>query len=246
MIDALFLSPHFDDAVYSCGGTLHALAQAGQRVLVLTICGGAPVGGLSPFAGSLHARWQLTAAEAVAVRRREDAEALALLGVAGLYLEIGDCIYRRGPGGGWLYNHEASLFGAVHGEDTAAAEVMTDALATLAGVSADTALFTPLGLGGHVDHKLVRQVADRWAGPVGTRWYYEDFPYSKDVALKLGDGWCAETRALTNAETEARIAAMTAYRSQRSTFWADDEALAMDVRAWIAGHGGERFWRSTG
>ena len=38
----LFLSPHYDDAVYSCGGTLASLTTAGENVTVLTVCAGSP------------------------------------------------------------------------------------------------------------------------------------------------------------------------------------------------------------
>ena len=34
---ALALSPHLDDAAFSAGGTLHALARAGWRVVVATV-----------------------------------------------------------------------------------------------------------------------------------------------------------------------------------------------------------------
>ena len=73
----IFLSPHLDDAVLSCGGMIYQLAQAGQAVQVITIFAGDPPPGLlSPFAQSLHDRWQ---AGSVA-RRSEDIEALTLLG----------------------------------------------------------------------------------------------------------------------------------------------------------------------
>ena len=72
-IDALYLSPHLDDAVYSCGGLIYQQTQAGQRVLVMTTCAGLPPSGpLSPFAEALHTRWQVSATNAVTTRRTED------------------------------------------------------------------------------------------------------------------------------------------------------------------------------
>ena len=38
----LFVSPHFDDAVLSCGATMHRLRRLGERVMVLTVCAGVP------------------------------------------------------------------------------------------------------------------------------------------------------------------------------------------------------------
>jgi hypothetical protein len=55
----IFLSPHFDDVVYSCGGTLGVQVCSGLHPLVITIFGGAPPATtpLSPFAQYLHGQW---------------------------------------------------------------------------------------------------------------------------------------------------------------------------------------------
>ena len=52
----IFLSPHFDDAVYSCGGTIGVQVSDGLRPLVITVFGGAPTSPLqlSPFAANIH------------------------------------------------------------------------------------------------------------------------------------------------------------------------------------------------
>ena len=57
MLTHVYLSPHLDDAVLSCGGMIHRQAQAGERVVVVTVCAGdPPPGPLSDFARSLHER----------------------------------------------------------------------------------------------------------------------------------------------------------------------------------------------
>ena len=38
----VYLSPHLDDAVLSCGGLIHRQVVAGQRPLVVTIFAGTP------------------------------------------------------------------------------------------------------------------------------------------------------------------------------------------------------------
>ena len=52
----IFLSPHFDDAVYSCGGTLGVQVSCGLRPLIITVFGGIPSANitLSPFAMRVH------------------------------------------------------------------------------------------------------------------------------------------------------------------------------------------------
>jgi len=55
----LFLSPHLDDAVYSCGGTIHQLTSQGTPVQILTFMAGDPPTPLpdTPITRDLHRRW---------------------------------------------------------------------------------------------------------------------------------------------------------------------------------------------
>ena len=53
----IYLSPHFDDAVLSCGGLIRAQSQEGLAVEIWTIfAGDPPPGPLSEFALKIHAR----------------------------------------------------------------------------------------------------------------------------------------------------------------------------------------------
>jgi hypothetical protein len=97
----IFLSPHFDDAVYSCGGTLGVQVSAGIRPLVITVFGGAPTTPVefSPFAIRTHRSMGFSqdAQAAVATRRREDAAALDYLRTDYLWLDYADAMYRGTP-----------------------------------------------------------------------------------------------------------------------------------------------------
>ena len=106
--DHIYLSPHLDDAVLSCGGRIWQQARAGGRVLVVTVFASPPAPGapLSPFARSLHARWGHPAG-AVARRQEEDRAAVAILGAQAVHWPYADCIYRQAPGGRFLF----TLFG---------------------------------------------------------------------------------------------------------------------------------------
>ena len=77
MADRVYLSPHLDDAVFSCGGVIYQQTSMGDEVLVVTICAGEPMTDqLSPFAQGLHERWGIDQAS-VEVRREEDLRACA-------------------------------------------------------------------------------------------------------------------------------------------------------------------------
>src|SRR5437660_7458630 len=87
----IFLSPHFDAVVYSCGGTLGVQVSTGLRPLVITVFGGvpSPTLELSPLAALIHREmgFRPYAQIAVNARREEDARALDYLQVDYLWLD---------------------------------------------------------------------------------------------------------------------------------------------------------------
>lgn len=242
--DWVYLSPHLDDAVFSCGGRIVLQARAGMTVWVVTACAGSPEGPLSDFAQALHEYWGLAGADAPAVRREEDRVALALLGAVAVHWDFRDCIYRRAPDGRFLYPNWESLWGPVVEEDQGVMEELTRRIAEL---PSSAILCVPLGAGAHVDHRLVRWAAERTGRPLV---YYEDYPYAGEagkVEEALGEGdWKPEVVALGEAALEAKIAAARCYRSQITSFWADEADLAAHFRAYAdavgEGSPAERYW----
>jgi hypothetical protein len=117
VMDWIYLSPHFDDAALSCGGLIWEQSRAGQAVSVWTICAAVPKDAeLSPFAESLHQRWQ-TGEQAASLRRMEDIASNQAMGVSYRYFDLPDCIYRKDSSGNFLYDTEESLFGPLHPDE---------------------------------------------------------------------------------------------------------------------------------
>jgi len=114
----VYLSPHLDDAVLSCGGLIAAQVRLGHPVLILTVCAGdPPAGELTPLARVLHERWQ-TGLQTAAVRRAEDLAACARLGAAARHLDLPDCIYRRSPKTGFpVISANEDLFAPIHPDE---------------------------------------------------------------------------------------------------------------------------------
>ncbi len=175
----IFLSPHFDDVVYSCGGTLGVQASVGLHPLVITVFGGAPEQGapLSAFAMNIHRRMGFSqdVNAAVQTRRREDAAAMELLGVDYLWLDYPDAIYRGNPA---YYTDDSQLIGGeVNPGDRWIDEELAELLVSLRNRLPDTVWYAPLAVGRHVDHQIVCSAADRLT-ELGARVnLYEDFPY---------------------------------------------------------------------
>jgi len=246
----LYLSPHLDDGVFSCGGRIWRQAQSGGRVKVVTVFSGAPDPGftLSPYARQLHARWGRS--EAVEQRRAEDIRAVALLGAEPIHWPYLDCIYRRTPEGGFPYASEGALWGDVHASDADTIEALTRRIRALPLASGGR-LYVPLGIGCHVDHRIVRRAAEGSGQPLT---YYEDFPYAQDpqaVKAALTPGlWEPELISLSEQALRAKVAAIACYGSQISTFWGSAEVVNATVRAFAeqAGQGepAEQYWYPVG
>lgn len=257
-IDVLVLAPHFDDAALSLGATIHRWTHEGLRVVVVTMCGAAPPPGpLSAFAAEHHARWAAAAgstwgdaAAVVEARRAEDRAALALLLAEPWAMDVPDAIYRRVHHRGrdlWPYADAAALFGPPHRREAALGRAVADALGTVRPVASDVRWIVPLGIGGHVDHRLGRAAGElaAWRAKRAVL-YYADYPYARTpgAAARV---LAAEPRRLEAADDPlaagpadlaAKIAAIAAYRSQLTTFWPSEDAMAADVGSWS-----ERIWR---
>lgn len=177
----IFLSPHFDDVVYSCGGTLGVQVSNGLHPLVITVFGGIPPQGLelSPFAFQTHREMgaiNLDAATLVARRRQEDANALDYLRADYLWLDYLDAIYRGNPA---YYLAEDQLIGGeVHPADTSIERQLAQDLVALHERLPDTVWYAPLAIGRHVDHQIVASAADRLTQRGANVKFYEDFPYA--------------------------------------------------------------------
>ncbi len=231
----IYLSPHFDDAVYSCGGLIWEQARAGEVVEIWTICAGEPPPGpLPPFAAELHERWG--SPQAVSVRREEDQDACQIVGARQRLFAIPDCIYRFLPDGQPVIHINEDLFSAPLEQEKDLMHALSQDL--LAALPTGARLVAPLALGGHVDHRLVRAAAEM----LGLRLrYYADFPYvareQPVIEPHLPPGVRMHAYPVSAQGLAAWQRAVAAYRSQISTFWPDEPALYADMQA---------YWRSTG
>lgn len=248
----IFLSPHPDDAVLSCGGWIYQLAQNGERPIVITIFGGDRPGNvpLSEFALSLHERWQL-GEDAPARRRDEDRAACDQLGCYLIQLPFADAVYRPDTHGQPMYPTEASIFGDIV-EASIVAEVAAAVKARVQKVERPR-LIVPLTAGKHVDHVITRMAAEQVETDLI---YYEDYPYAEQSERmthvwertdSASDEWLDETIELSEDAVQARIEAFLQHRSQISTFYQDQAEVRQRMRAYAEavgkGQPAERYWR---
>lgn len=239
--DHIYLAPHLDDVVLSCGGHIYALTQAGESVLIVTVTAGDPPrDGLPPFAQAHHDSWGLDH-NAVADRRAEDRAACAILGADWSHLTVKDAIYRRAPASGEaLYGNDVQLFGPVHSAETPLITTIAEALQVLPPAAN---VIGPLCIGNHVDHQLTRAAAEAAYGNALA--YYEDYPYVQwhGMGDSVDATWVSETLPVSAEALAKKVAAIDAYVSQVDHLFTDSAEMSQRVGDYVKQVNGERLWR---
>lgn len=239
----LYLSPHLDDAVFSCGGLMAMQDARGEPISVLTLFAGDPPDyRISDYAAELHARWG-KAGPPIAMRRAEDRLACGRLGASVVHLDFPDAIYRLDDSGNALYPSSNSLFDPDAPEEGELLEQLVQALDEIDFGAAK--IYCPMGLGGHVDHRLTRRAAEKLEIQI---LYYADMPYAAR-SDKLNDlfnpqevDWISVP--LNSEAIDAWVAAILEYQSQLSTFWQDEDELYKELRNFHDEHDGIPLRRS--
>jgi LmbE family N-acetylglucosaminyl deacetylase len=239
----IYISPHFDDAVLSCGGLIREQSRKGLPVEIWTLCAGdAPAGPLSALSMACHQQWGLETAEAVvAARRLENQAAAALLGAETVDFSIPDCIYRRSPAGELLYTEE--VFGPIHPLD---GELDADIAAALTSeLQPGDIVVSPLSIGAHLDHVLARRAAEKLDRPLI---YYADIPYLLNAPESLASAAAGlkETLHPVSAQgLEAWQNGIAAYASQVPMLFETSEKMQAAIRLYWEDRRGVCLWDSV-
>lgn len=249
----LFISPHLDDAILSCGDYIDHLVQCGHRVFIATVFTGEDTNTPpSPLAKILHKRFNLRFG-VMEARLNEDLKAVAAIGASCIHLNLQECIYRRKPDNSPCYQKLNELFLA----DLSLEQPVIQRVEARLSETLDldyTQVYIPIGIGRHVDHGIVRQAAESWvwnthAYEANQIAYYEDLPYKhyhsdsnwqKDLTANLE----RQTVQLSRANMRAKLSAVDHYKSQHRLLWksriemlrqmlantrGSDEATAIDL-----------------
>ncbi len=238
----IYLSPHFDDAVLSCGGLMWEQRQRGEEVFLWTIFAARPESPLSPFAQATHTMWGFAPQDdVVGARRAEDERAARRLGVRVRRFPFLDCIYRLTPDGEPLYPQ--SVFVPPHPLEEELPRRIADCLARY--LTPRDCLVCPLTLGGHVDHVLTRRAAEQLNFP---RRYYADFPYVVQAPQDLSEAVAAFESDLFPIAEEALRAwwrGIEAYASQLGSVFKGEGTLEQALRSYWLVERGLRLWREA-
>ena len=242
MKTALVLSPHLDDAVFSCGGLAACLADAGWRTVLATAFTRSVVPATG-FALACQLDKGLSAeADYMALRRAEDLAAAALLGFDEvLWLDLPEAPHRG-------YHSAPELFGALRPDDGVVGP-LAEAFAHLASRCMPDLVLAPQGLGGHVDHRQVIAAVLR-AIPPERAAFYRDTPYAiraPDAPPQAGVPCASHATVPIGPALDRKIAAAQAYTTQIGFQFQGRDKTAQALREFALAEGrGRPAERLTG
>jgi len=185
------------------------------------------------------------AGDLMARRRLEDERFAYFSEASVVFLDLPDAVFRG-------YEGDEALLGAPRADDTAPFDLLRQEIVRLEPQK----VYLPLGVGGHVDHQLCREVgvallneSRRWVMPgpeyAGKVVFYEDFPYAwwnafgrledlgADVVETLpGDVSIFPTYADIDDQIERKITGISIYQSQIERLFDGTREMGDAVRAY--------------
>ncbi|RDU96298.1 PIG-L deacetylase family protein [Trinickia dinghuensis] len=226
----LLLSPHSDDVAFSIGGIVARLFKQAD-ILLLTVFGRSGWA-LPRVLGSASVD------EISAVRQQEDRAFCARHQIGHVFLTCPDSFVRG-------YDNAQELRVAPD-DDRRTADIVR-MIGEFVASLAPNLVIAPCGIGGHVDHRIVRTAAET-LNQTGVL-YYEDIPYSAGLSLAELDrkltceGLAPVMPVDIGGVLERKCEGMRGYRSQTSATTITEMLLhARRVSAGNANYA-ERLWR---
>jgi LmbE family N-acetylglucosaminyl deacetylase len=164
------VSPHSDDAAYSLPGLIRLCHSLGKQITILTV-----------FSRSAHARRLIFRGRArvTRVRRREDDRFAAMVAPGSRVVWLDECDAPLRPD----YRRIKTFTSR---QMTEGDLVLTEKLALTFRQLIDlrSTICLPLGIGGHVDHLIVREAGlPLVAAGCASMFLYEELPYAAKISM---------------------------------------------------------------
>jgi LmbE family N-acetylglucosaminyl deacetylase len=236
----IYISPHFDDAVLSCGGLIWEQTHSGIPVEIWTVTAGdPPPGPVSDLITRVHTQWKTgTPQETVALRRIEDQNAARCVGATVHHLKIVDALYRRTNTGTLLYTQD--VFDPIHPRDVG---IVDDTARQIAeNLTQHDTIVCPLAVGSHVDHIITRQAVERLGHPL---WYYADIPYVLKNETELGPvtaNMNGKTFFISAQGLAAWQKGIAAHASQISSLFESVQDMRVQIKNYHLSRDGLTIW----
>ena len=213
-----FLSPHPDDAVWSCGGLIAHYLSVGNEVTVVTVFDGDEDHIVDQRDKD---SWRKIARPSL--RRAENQRVLSLLGAKEMSIGLADASLRA-TSGKYTYKDRAALFSHIREEDKKLISMLSARLINMIGV--DGILHAPIGFSDHVDHQIVFSSAAEIEYELKDRvFWYEEFGYPKATPVSYQPNY-------QKVDFEIWLKAASLYRSQVIYLYGSQSSFINALHEW--------------
>lgn len=173
----IFVSPHLDDAILSCGYLITDLIKLKKEVILITVFTKALSKTITPQARSfLKNCGYKSAAKLFKDRKAEDIGVSKFLNTNHICLNFIDAAWRLNNKRLPIYTKQEIQFsGKVLPYDKTLAKTIKTRLVKIISRNKSPLVLSPLGIGGHVDHIIVRKIINNL---VCSKIFWEDYPYN--------------------------------------------------------------------
>lgn len=247
----IFISPHLDDVILSCGEFVAKLRNTKREVLVITIFSGTPMSeNISHAAKLFHDSCNL-GDNAMHFRKNEDEKAMKLLDVE--YIHIGELesLYRKNTDGTYKYNEIEHIFTTDTSNEIDTIKCLSSKIENIfANMNIDK-IYIPLGIGNHIDHVITRKSIENIASKFFfKKYYYEDTPYVCNLESNNYSELTSELNSfvikVTDEEWNLKCEAINCYVSQLDMLWKNEEEKLMQLNLlsfqYLKGYRSIRFY----
>lgn len=211
----VFVSPHLDDAVLSCGYLLEKLKEANKNILIITVftkCTKVPP---TPQAiNFIEICGYDSGLHLFKNREKEDIEALKIFSAQHAFLGFTDAAWRLDRKRLPIYKTQKIQFsGRISMKDKHIINNIKQELKKYLQYK-NSLILAPLGVGNHVDHVIINNIVRKFKQ---NAIFWEDFPYNRNK----NDVWKGIKRAnainiftIKNSKNELKEKAIKKYKSQ--------------------------------
>ncbi|MEN8905017.1 MAG: PIG-L family deacetylase [Clostridiales bacterium] len=252
----LFISPHLDDVVLSCGEYLKKLSNEGENITVMTIFSGFPEpASFSKIAREYHAKCKVYD-DVIFKRKEEDIFAMEYYGADYIHLDFFEALYRLDKYGNHRFKNVSDIFNKnVLAENDTVSEIKEKICNTI-DFNLIKCIYIPLCLGNHIDHiltsKAVIQLLNEECNDIEV-YYYEDVPYSFNL---IDEKWDIDYMCKLNAdvfdisyeEWSSKLIGIDFYESQVRALWKnkDEKIYQLNTLAFYLSYTERkiRFWKN--
>ncbi len=179
----IFLSPHLDDAILSCGQLIIELLKKNADITVVTIFTKAKPNTVSPQGKQfLKQCGYKTSGKLFRDFNLEDKRVLGYLKAKCIHLGFTDAAWRTTGVGDPIYqNSDIQFSGSVSVCDKKLIKDVSQEIKSIINkLRGKTLVFAPLSVGGHVDHVITKKALEKINIPTI---YWKDYPYCLDKNL---------------------------------------------------------------